>query len=63
MFGKCEKCGADLEPTEEKALEDDILKIAEDMGTSIELISVDTPKGEQLKELGGIAGILRYRAE
>lgn len=60
---KCKKCGAVLEPTEEKELEDEILKIAEDMGTSIELISIDTPKGEQLKELGGITGILRYRAE
>jgi len=45
----------------EKNVTDDILKKAEDMDTKIELISVDTDKGQQLKELGGIAGILRYR--
>lgn len=59
---KCEKCGAGLEPIEEKELEDELLKLAEDMGTSLELISIDTPKGVQLKELGGIAGILRYKS-
>jgi len=58
---KCEKCGASVEVFEEESLEDEILKFAENMGTSVELISTDTPKGEQLKELGGIAGILRYK--
>ncbi|MDD5182107.1 MAG: peptide chain release factor 1, partial [Candidatus Nanoarchaeia archaeon] len=34
---------------------------AEKFGTKIELISVDFPEGIQLKELGGIAAILRYK--
>ena len=36
--------------------------MAEGMGTKVEMISVSTTKGEQLKELGGIGGILRYKA-
>ncbi len=60
---KCEECKSQMEIIEEKELEEKIIKTAEDMGTQIEIISVDTPKGEQLKELGGIAGILRYRKE
>jgi stalled ribosome rescue protein Dom34 len=51
-----------MEIAGEKRLEDEILKVAEGIGTAVEIISTDTPKGEQLKELGGIAGILRYRA-
>jgi stalled ribosome rescue protein Dom34 len=39
-----------------------ILKMGEDSGTSVEVISDGTGMGEQLKELGGIAGILRYKA-
>jgi len=39
-----------------------IIKEAESMGTKIEMISTDSQKGAQLKELGGIGGILRYKA-
>ena len=39
------------------------VKTAEEMGTRVETISVDTTRGEQLKELGSIAGILRYKTE
>ncbi len=59
----CEKCGGRLEIETEKEIIDDIIKLAENMGTSVEMISTDTPRGEQLKELGGIAGILRYKSE
>lgn len=58
----CSKCKNPLETFEEKDLLDEIIKMAEDMGTEIEMISVDTQKGTQLKELGGIAGILRFKA-
>jgi len=58
---KCPKCDSQLDVVGEKNVTDDILKKAEDMSTRIEIISVDTEKGQQLKELGGIAGILRYR--
>jgi peptide chain release factor subunit 1 len=40
---------------------DSILKDAESMGTKVEIISSDSPKGSQLKELGGIGGLLRYK--
>ncbi len=53
--------GSEAELLEEKEIEEDIMKIAENMGTEIEVISTETQRGEQLKELGGIAGILRYK--
>jgi len=59
---KCPKCGSGMESLSEKELMDEIIKLAEDMSTEVEMISVHTQKGEQLKELGGIGGILRYRA-
>ena len=51
-----------MEVKSEKDVTDEIIRKAEEMGTAIEEISTDTQKGEQLKELGGIAGILRFRA-
>ena len=33
---------------------------AEKVGTKVEIISTDSREGEQLHEMGGIAGILRY---
>lgn len=60
---KCEKCGSnDLEILAEKDLTDEIIKTAENMGTQVEMISTSSNRGEQLKELGAIAGILRYKA-
>ncbi len=59
---KCPKCGKDLEIKEEDLLEE-VEKMAEQVGTEVELISSDTQKGAQLKELGGIGGILRFRLE
>ena len=56
---RCE-CGGELEILSEKTVTEDIIKHAELMGTEVEIISTETPRGEQLKELGGIAGILRY---
>jgi peptide chain release factor subunit 1 len=57
----CPKCGGKPELLEQSEIIDELVKMAEDMSTNVEMISVDTPKGEQLKELGGIAGILRYK--
>ncbi|MFH1445663.1 MAG: peptide chain release factor aRF-1 [Nanoarchaeota archaeon] len=58
---KCPNCDAALEIVSEKDITDDVLKKAEEMSTNIEIISIETEKGQQLKEIGGIAGILRYR--
>jgi len=58
---KCEKCGGDVDILEKKEIIDEITKTAENMGTHVEIISTETSKGIQLKELGGIAGILRFK--
>lgn len=60
---KCPRCGGELKAAEEKDVLSEIIKLAESMDTKVELISTDTRMGEQLKELGEIAGILRYRIE
>lgn len=62
LLPKCGSCGANANTTGEKSVLDDLLKLAEQSGPSVEYVSADTPKGEQLKELGGIAAILRYRS-
>jgi len=41
----------------------DLTKQAEDMGTGVELISMDTEEGEQFFNLSGVGAILRYAAE
>jgi peptide chain release factor subunit 1 len=51
------------EITAEKDLTDEILKKAESMGTQVEMMSSDTKEGNQLKEMGGIGGILRYKSD
>jgi peptide chain release factor subunit 1 len=58
---KCPECNSRLAVREEKEITENIIKTAEEMGTKVEIISTETQRGEQLKELGGIAGILRYR--
>ncbi len=58
---KCPKCGEKMELVGEKEILDEIIKKAEEINTNVEMISLDTREGEQLKELGGIAGILRYK--
>jgi len=60
---KCPECNSKLAVTLEKEITENIIKTAEEMGTTVEIISTETQRGEQLKELGGIAGIMRYRKE
>lgn len=60
---KCPDCDGKMELKEEKDMTEEILKLSEQMSTNTEVISIDTPEGEQLKELGGIAGIMRYKLE
>jgi len=47
-----------------ESLDDDILEEletkAEEMGTKVKIISIDTREGAQLRDMGGIVGILRY---
>ncbi len=59
---KCEKCQELYEILAEKDLTDEIIKLAEERGTEVEMVSSDTTEGNQLKEMGGIGGILRFKA-
>jgi peptide chain release factor subunit 1 len=40
---------------------DELMGIAEEVGSQIEVISTETEEGQQLKSFGGIAAILRFR--
>ncbi|NIO23244.1 MAG: peptide chain release factor 1 [Candidatus Aenigmarchaeota archaeon] len=59
---KCPECNNKFEVTGERDLTEDLIKIADDMGTEADVISTNTGMGEQLMELGGIGGILRYKS-
>ncbi|MBN2331407.1 MAG: helix-turn-helix domain-containing protein [Candidatus Aenigmarchaeota archaeon] len=58
---KCPKCGASMEAGQEEDAIEKLADAAEKVDTTLEIVSVDTREGEQLFEMGGIAGILRYR--
>ncbi|KZX15012.1 peptide chain release factor 1 [Methanobrevibacter cuticularis] len=58
----CEDCGEKMKVSEARDLVDDFVKMAEELGSDIEIISTETEEGMQLfKAFGGIAAILRYR--
>lgn len=59
---KCPECNATLDVTGEKELTEELIKLAEQMSTTVEVVSTSTGKGEQVKELGGIVGILRFKS-
>lgn len=59
---KCPECNSGLEVTSEKELTEELVKLAEQMSTTVEIVSTGTGMGEQVKELGGIVGILRFKA-
>lgn len=58
---KCPECNSKMEVSEERDMTEDLIKMAEEMGTKVEVVSAHTGMGEQLMEIGGIAGILRYK--
>ena len=45
----------------DKKISKELKKLAEDMGSNIEIVSIDTEEGMQFKNLGGIGSILRFR--
>jgi len=57
---KCPECNSKMSVASEKELTEDLIKLAEQMSTTVEIVSTDTNQGEQVKELGGIVGILRF---
>jgi peptide chain release factor subunit 1 len=58
---KCPKCDNVMEILEEGDAIEKLGETAEEVDTTVEIISTDTREGEQLFEMGGIAGILRYK--
>lgn len=58
----CPKCNERAKIIDTKDLADDLIDMAEEVGSEIEIISTETEEGVQLlKAFGGIAAILRYR--
>jgi peptide chain release factor subunit 1 len=58
---KCPNCGNELKIEEGKELIEIISEQAKNLGSEVEIISVDSREGEQFKEIGGIGAILRYK--
>jgi peptide chain release factor subunit 1 len=58
----CPECNSGLSLISETLLTEELIKRAEQMATSVEVVSTGTGMGEQIKELGGIVGILRYKS-
>ena len=58
---KCKSCGGEVKLTSKKEIAEEIVETAGKVNTGVEFISPDTPRGLQLKELGGIGGILRFK--
>ena len=58
----CPKCNERAKIIDTKDLTDDLIDMAEEVGSEVEIISTETEEGIQLlKAFGGIAVILRYR--
>ncbi|MDY6764535.1 MAG: peptide chain release factor aRF-1 [Halobacteria archaeon] len=58
---ECPECGTEMQVVDEEDVVDELVELAEQMGTEIKFISTDFEEGAQLKDaFGGVAGILRY---
>lgn len=58
----CPECGEKMNLKETEDVIDDFVKMAEEVGSEVEIISTETEEGMQLlKAFGGIGAILRYR--
>jgi len=60
---KCPKCNSRMKVEEEVELIEVLSEKAKNLGSEVEIISVDTREGAQFKELGGIGAILRFKVE
>jgi peptide chain release factor subunit 1 len=60
----CPKCNVPtLVVADAKGLIDELAELAEEVGTDVEVLSVETEEGQMLKSaFGGIAAILRYKS-
>ncbi|MCD6414563.1 MAG: peptide chain release factor aRF-1 [Candidatus Diapherotrites archaeon] len=61
-FGKCPSCGTPLMLDEEEDLIEYLSDFAESTSAEVEIISTETPEGEQFfKTFGGIGALLRFK--
>ncbi len=58
---RCPNCGAVMNVQSEEELSEIISQKAKGMGSDVQIISIGSREGEQLKQIGGIGAILRYR--
>ena len=59
---RCDKENSEMQLSVEKDFVEELAEIAEQMGSKIEMISTDTPEGEQFLEgFGGIGALLRFK--
>ncbi|MBI2084895.1 MAG: peptide chain release factor aRF-1 [Candidatus Aenigmarchaeota archaeon] len=59
----CSKCRMEMRTVSSEDLIDVVITTAEDFKTEYHIVSSSTREGAQLKELGGIGGILRYKTK
>lgn len=61
---QCPKCGETMKITKTQETAEELIELAEEVNTEVEVISVETEEGTQLDQaFGGIAGILRYKVK
>lgn len=61
---RCPKCNEIMKITKTQETTEELIELAEEVNTKVEIISIETEEGTQLdKAFGGIAGILRYRVK
>ncbi|HDD63686.1 MAG: peptide chain release factor 1 [Thermofilum sp. ex4484_79] len=60
----CPKCGEKMKVIEKKELIEELIELAKNVGTDVELISTETEEGEELRRsFGGLGAILRFKVE
>lgn len=58
----CDSCGDTMKPSSSEDIISEFIKLAEEVGSDVEIISTETEEGMQLfRAFGGIGAILRYR--
>lgn len=61
---QCPKCGEMMKIIKTQETAEELIELAEEVNTDVEVISIETEEGTQLdKAFGGIAGLLRYKVK
>ena len=60
----CPKCGSQNIDFEKWDVAEELIKMAEEIGANVEIISLDTEEGQQFyKAFGGLGAFLRYKLQ